>query len=76
MKALLAWLAFRRLVVARRVVVNLTSGQAVEGLLVRQQGPLLLLEQPVVHEPGAAPASADGQMVIERDRVAFVQIVR
>lgn len=76
MRTLLAWLAFRRLVVARRVVVNLLSGQAVEGLLVRQAGPLLVLEQPVVHEPGAAPAPADGQMVVERDRVAFIQIVR
>jgi hypothetical protein len=75
-RALFAWLAFRRLVVARRVVVNLASGQAIEGLLVRQQGPLLLLEQPVVHEPGAAPSPADGQMVIERAQVAFIQIVR
>lgn len=76
MRTLLTWLVWRRLVVARRVVANLTTGQAIEGLLVRQSGPLLVLEQPVVHEPGAAPAPADGQMVIERDRVAFIQIVR
>ena len=62
-----------RAVVHRRVVVNLLSGRAVEGVLVRQTGPLLHLKDARLHEPEAGSAPMDGEVVIERSQVDFIQ---
>lgn len=67
--------AYSRLVVRRRVLVNLTTGQAIEGVLLRQSGPLLVIVNAILHEPNAEPAPLDGEAVVERDRVAFIQAV-
>lgn len=72
------WLLYAapwRLVRARRVVVNLRSGQAIEGLLVRQSGPLLFIAEARLHEGGGNPAPIDGQAVIERQTIDFIQIL-
>ncbi|KKI16380.1 MULTISPECIES: hypothetical protein [unclassified Leucobacter] len=65
--------AYRRLVVHRQVLVNLVNGQAVQGVLVRQRGPLLFVANATLLEPDTEPTPLDGEIVIERDRVAFVQ---
>lgn len=62
-----------RTVIHRRVVVNLLSGRAIEGVLVRQTGPLLHIKDARVHEPGADPSPVDGEVVIERSQVDFIQ---
>lgn len=65
---------FRRLLLRRHVMVNLTSGRAIEGVLVKQLGPILLLKNAHVYEPGTdGPAVADGDVVIERTKVDFIQ---
>ncbi len=64
---------FRRFVVHRRVVVNLLSGRAVEGVVVAQDGPLLVVKDVRVHEPGSQPSQVDGDVVIERSQVDFIQ---
>lgn len=64
-----------RLVRARRVVVNLQSGQAIQGLLVRQTGPLLFLAEAQLHEGNSSPVPIDGQVVVERPTVDFIQIL-
>jgi hypothetical protein len=64
-----------RLVQARRVVVNLRSGQAIQGLLVRQSGPLLFLAEAELHEGNNSPVPLDGQAVIERPTVDFIQML-
>jgi hypothetical protein len=64
-----------RLVKARRVVVNLRSGQAIQGLLVRQSGPLLFLAEAQLHEGNNNPVPIDGQAVIERPGIDFIQIL-
>lgn len=66
-------LAYRRTVVRRRVLVNLVNGRAVEGVLFRQRGPLLVVKDARLHEPGAEPAAVDGEVVVERSRVDFIQ---
>lgn len=71
--AFLAWLGFRRTLVRRRVVVNLLTGRAFIGILYRQTGPLLVLRDVTMHEPGAGPADIDGEVVIERHQVEFIQ---
>lgn len=64
-----------RLVKARRVVVNLRSGQAIEGLLIRQQGPLLFISEAHLHEGSDNPTLIDGQAVIERQTIDFIQML-
>lgn len=63
----------RRFLLRRRVVVNLRTGKAVEGVLVDRRGDLLVLKSARLLEPGAAPVVVDGDVVIERRNVDFVQ---
>lgn len=65
--------AFSRFVVRRRVVVNLLSGRAVEGVVIERDGPLLVIADARLHEPGAQPSTVDGHVVIERSQVDFIQ---
>jgi hypothetical protein len=65
--------AYRRLVVRRRVVVNLLDGKAFEGVVTRHEGPLLILRDVTYLEPGSPPASLDGEVLVERSRVDFIQ---
>lgn len=76
---LLAVLVFRdlgawRTVTARRVVINLKTGRAVDGLLCRRSGDLLFLRQAVALEPGAEPVPVDGEVVVLRGDVDFIQL--
>lgn len=64
--------ATHRLVLSRRVVVNLVSGKAIEGVLVRQDGPLLFIKDATMHE-GEVAARIDGEAVVERSAVDFIQ---
>lgn len=60
-------------VVARRVVVNLKSGTALDGVLVRKDGPLLFLKNAVLLEQGQEPAPVDGEAVVQCSQVDFIQ---
>jgi hypothetical protein len=66
------WWSWRALL-ARRVVVNLKSGRAISGLLVRRTGDLLFIRDAVALEPGAEPAPADGEAVVARADIDFIQ---
>lgn len=68
-------LAFRRLALRRRVLVNFKSGKAVEGILTRKAGPLLEIRQAQLHEAGRPPVPMDGTVLIERSNVDFMQVV-
>jgi hypothetical protein len=63
----------RRLMVRRRVLVNLRSGRAVTGTLWVRRGRLLVLKSAQLLEPGAEPVSMDGDVILDRDQVDFVQ---
>lgn len=65
--------AFRKVLVLRRVIVNLVDGSSIEGVLYRDPGDLIVLRNAIYHEPGAAPVQLDGDTVIERTKVLFVQ---
>lgn len=65
--------AYTRLVVRRRVVVNLKDGRAIDGVLFKQAGPLLVLVNAHLLEPGADPFPLDGEAVVERSEVSFIQ---
>jgi hypothetical protein len=66
------WWAWRPLL-ARRVVVNLKTGRAISGVLVRRAGDLLFIRDAVALEPGAEPAAADGEAVVARADIDFIQ---
>lgn len=63
----------RRLMLRRRVLVSLTSGRALTGVLWVRKGRLLVLKDASLHEQGTEPAAMDGDVVIDRDRVEYVQ---
>lgn len=60
--------------VRRRVMVVLLDERVLEGILYERRGPLLVLRDAAVHTSGQRVA-ADGEVVIERARVAWVQVL-
>ena len=64
----------RRLMVRRRVLVSLRGGNAVTGVLWVRRGRSLVLRAAQLHEPGSDPSPMDGDVVIDRDQIEFVQV--
>jgi hypothetical protein len=56
------------------VLVNLDDGRAFDGVLYSRRGPLLMLRQARLIEPGTEPVGVDGEVLIERARVSFIQV--
>lgn len=65
---------YGRLAISRRVLVNLTSGSAIDGILWDERGDLLVLRDANLHADGGS-APLDGEVIIERTRIDFVQVV-
>lgn len=65
--------AFKRVFWRRRVIVNLIGGASLDGIFYQQDGPLLVLKNATYLEPGAEPVPLDGDTVVERDQVLFMQ---
>ncbi|WP_218951964.1 hypothetical protein [Amycolatopsis anabasis] len=59
----------------RRVVVSLVDDQAITGVLWRRHRRLVVLRSAQLVQPGREPVRMDGDVVIERDRINWVQIV-
>lgn len=68
-----AW-ARRRLALRRRVMVTTIPGAAFHGILWARRGPWLILRDVTVHADGEA-VPADGEVIIDRRIVLFVQAV-
>ncbi|MDW4900657.1 MULTISPECIES: hypothetical protein [Streptomyces] len=68
------WFPWRRTAVRRRVVVNLAD-KAFDGVLWAKRGPLLVLRDARLLEAGREPQPIDGEIVIERSRVEFMQVL-
>jgi hypothetical protein len=66
--------AWRRLALRRQVVVNLTDGSAIAGVLYRKVGSLLVIRDAVVHEPNRTPLPIDGEAIVQLNRVLFTQV--
>ncbi len=66
--------SYGRLALNRKVMVNLTGGSAIDGVLWDERGPLIVLRDANLHSESGT-ASLDGDVIIERDRIAFVQVV-
>ncbi|MGI5041383.1 hypothetical protein FKO01_19855 [Mesorhizobium sp. B2-3-3] len=66
--------AWRRTAVRKRVVVNLAD-KAFAGVLWAKRGPLLVLRDVELLEAGRQPQRVDGEVVIERAKVEFTQVL-
>lgn len=66
--------AWRRTALRKRVVVNLPD-KAFAGVLWARRGPLLVLRDAELLEAGREPQRIDGEVVIERARVEFTQVL-
>jgi len=65
---------WRRWPICKHVLVNLDDGRAFSGILYSRRGPLLILRQAQLIEPGSAPVAVDGEVIVERCRVSFIQV--
>ena len=57
------------------MLVNLLSGNAVAGLCTYDGPRALILRGATVHDPDSEPMPADGEIVIDRINVDFIQIL-
>jgi len=65
---------WRRWPICKRVLVNLDDGRAFNGILFSRRGPLLTLRDAQLIEPGSEPLAVDGEVIVERSRVSFIQV--
>jgi hypothetical protein len=56
------------------VVINLAD-KAFRGILWAKRGPLLVLRDAELLEAGRAPQAVDGEVIIERTKVEFTQVL-
>jgi hypothetical protein len=66
--------SYSPVVLHRRVMFNLTDGSAIEGILWDERGPLLVIRDAKLHESGG-PVPVDGDVILERDRLRFAQVL-
>lgn len=73
----IAWAIVRvcgdRFGIRRRVLVSLVDGKAFDGVLWARKGRLIVLRDARLIEPGAEPVPVDGDLLVDRDRIDFVQ---
>lgn len=65
--------AAQRVMVRRRVLVQLHSGRAFTGLLWRRRGRLMVLKNSEMLEPNNQPVAMDGDVILDRSEVEYVQ---
>jgi hypothetical protein len=59
----------------RKVLINLLSGNAISGVCVHEGRDTIILRGATIHEPDAEPAAADGEILIDRINVDFIQLL-
>jgi small nuclear ribonucleoprotein (snRNP)-like protein len=65
---------FRRFLFYRRVIVNMKDDRTgFEGVFWRQAGALIVLKDAYMLRRGEEPIPLDGEVIIERADVAFIQ---
>lgn len=59
----------------RRVLVNLVSGNALDGVCTHECADGLVLRGVTVHAADSEPAPADGEILVDRINVDFIQVL-
>lgn len=65
--------AGQRLMIRRRVLVQMHSGRAFTGLLWRRRGRLVVLKSAEMLEPNNQPVPMDGDVILDRGEIEYVQ---
>lgn len=61
--------------VRQRVIVNLTTGDAIDGVLFQQTGAWLVLKRAsLIVKDGTRKVDVDGDVVVECARIEFIQV--
>jgi hypothetical protein len=60
---------------ARRVIVNTKEGRSFRGVLWQRRADYLVLRDAVLKNPGADPIPVDGEVLIFRADVSFIQVL-
>lgn len=58
----------------RRVFVNLWSGAAISGVVVKATRTYCVIKDAHVHEGGSHPVAVDGEILIDRNQIDYIQI--
>ena len=67
---------YGRLAMSRRVMVNLTTGNAVDGILWDERGQFIVLRDATLHvQEAGGPSKLDGEVILDRTRIEFVQVI-
>jgi hypothetical protein len=66
---------YRRTLVLRKVIIVMTTGTTFRGVIYEKRGPLYILRSAELLEEGVAPTNLDGEIVIEADRIDYIQII-
>lgn len=67
---------WRRVAVTRRLLVNLKSGDAIDGVLLRQSGNVLVFGAAEHYAAsGRSPVPMQGEVIIDRDNIAYAQVL-
>lgn len=61
-------------VVRRRVVITLKSGTSVMGVVTSAKRSFCLVRDASVMERGGQPMPADGEVLVEREHIDYIQI--
>lgn len=67
--------SWRRTALRKRIIVATKTGKHFRGVLVFKRGPLLILKDTELLEERAEPAPMDGEILIERANVDFIQVL-
>lgn len=68
--------SYRSVILHHRAVLNLTDGTAIEGVLWDERGELLVIRGAILHDRGAGqPVPMDGDIIVERSRLRFAQVL-
>lgn len=59
----------------RKVLINLLSGNAIGGVCVHEGRDTITVRGATLHEPDAEPVAADGEILIDRINVDFIQLL-
>lgn len=61
--------------VCDKVIVNLKTGRAFSGVVWEERGDLLVLRAAELMEPGRQPVTVEGDVVLDRQNIDFIQRV-
>ena len=65
----------RAILIRKHVVVNLLDDQAITGVLWRRHMELVVLKSAELVQPGREPVRMDGDVIVERKRINWIQVL-